>query len=119
MIATVLRALDRSTSGLIWINAYCAATGCPVREVDIRVKDYDAELMPLLRRQEGVLCPVCQTPMQVHGAATLSEHERAAAMHARMSVNGQMYERDHSGIGAPLRVLIDERLPPTPEGWFS
>lgn len=38
---------------------------------------------------------------------------------SRTSVNGQMYLRDNGERAIPSAVILDDRLPPTPSGWFD
>jgi hypothetical protein len=99
----------RGRSGLLVIDGYCASSGCPAREIDIRVKDHDHDLIQLLTAR-GLRCPLCGEPLKCHEVITFREQAAVDARDARCSVNAQVYERDH-GPFVPASVLLDDRLP--------
>lgn len=115
----IVAARDRDYQ--IHIHGYCESPDCTVRGVDIRVKDYDRELVQQLS-QRVLSCPVCGSTLNVHGAETASECARRKEVHARRSVNLQMRWRDQGWPDlrfARLSDMEDDRLPPTPDGWFK
>jgi hypothetical protein len=103
---------------------YCGNAACAAREVTIRFKDYDQTLAGDVERRRGLLpCPVCGVPMKLHWILTAIDHAATEKSEARMSVNTQMYERDHRPAGVTVRfvpatVLVRDDLPPTPDGWW-
>ncbi|MGE0359678.1 MAG: hypothetical protein AB7R67_03045 [Vicinamibacterales bacterium] len=92
-----------------------------MRTLTLDLKDHDATLVPTLRRRAPA-CPACGAALIVHHVHTQAEAERHARRDARASVNLQMRERD-AGPDAvmilPLDDYDDDRLPPTPPGWFG
>lgn len=104
--ATITAARERDA--LLTIHGYCRAC-CPAREVEIWVKDYDDELVPLVTTR-GLRCPLCGTPLAVHFVQTAAEQRREYERLARCSVNAQRYRRDHGPV-MPLRARLDDSLP--------
>ena len=105
----------RARDALLHIQAYCRAPGCPAREVEVRVKDFDRDVLPIVRKRAGLHCPVCGGLLALHWVRTLAEHQAAERSMARCSVNQQIYERDHGGARVvPATVLCDDRLPDGP-----
>ena len=98
-------------------EAYCDGD-CPLREVTIHVKDHDKQLLRLLK-SHGLTCPLCGHELKLHWVRTGREDQRHRDEDSRCSVNAQMYRRDTDGFSIPCSVLCDDRLPPTPDGWFS
>jgi len=105
------------------LEIYCSQSGCSVREITIHVKDHDKTFVPHLRKR-SLVCPVCGgTNIIVHGLETALEAERQDDASARHSVNRQMLTRDRMAQGEDCAFLTaaefgDDRLPPTPPGWF-
>jgi hypothetical protein len=104
---------------------YCEREGCPVRTIEISVKDTQGLLIERLRHQ-ALHCPICHgAALSVHEVLTLDQSGARDAREARESVNTQMWQRDHAidsnpwSRAVPVAVLLDDRLPPTPEGWFE
>jgi hypothetical protein len=84
-----------------------------VREVHIRIKDYDHDLLPLVRRR-GLHCPVCGGVLAVHWARTAAEQDQADETDARRSVNAQLYARDHARADGLVLIPLSayhDRLP--------
>lgn len=115
----------RSQSELLVIEAYCRSTECSAREVRIRVKDHDETLVADVEREGfGLTCPVCGKRLAVHWIRDFQTDEEDRDRDARARVNMQMYARDQRNRGDnlvvfPSHVICDERLPPTPDGWFD
>lgn len=108
----------------LYIEAYCR-NDCPVREVQVRVKDHDRELLAMIGAN-GLLCPVCGGALALHHVMDTNGRRASEAVAARLSVNAQMYERDQRArnpeqtlVAIPASVLFNNRLPPTPDGWFK
>jgi hypothetical protein len=99
----------RARSGLLVCLMYCDHPDCPAREVRIRVKDHDDALLPLVRTR-GLHCPLCGTPLKVHGVRTMAEQAVVDDREARCSVNAQRFARDHGAV-IPTSVLLDDHLP--------
>jgi hypothetical protein len=99
------------------IEVYCQHADCPIRTVTLYTKERDSPTPAALH------CPACKKPLKLHHVHTLDEVERECARDARWSVASQMYSRDHpspDGFGVvPGTVFLDDRLPPTPEGWWG
>jgi hypothetical protein len=109
----------RDAEPLVEVSGYCNSQGCPGRQLSMVVKDYDDELVKLLRRR-GLRCPLCSKPMLFDGVLGLSEYRARDEHAARVSVNQQMFIRDAGGFPVLTEGLLrDDRLPPTPEGWFA
>jgi hypothetical protein len=125
-VAVQLVVAARRQNALFHIEGYCDGTRCPAREVRLWLKDYDDEAIALIARH-GLLCPLCGAVLTIHGVRTRNEQHRHAETRARMSVSEQMYRRDQAAtdqvergiVLTPLRVLLDDRLPPTPAGWWT
>jgi len=109
----------RRRDPVLELEAYCEAGGCPARVTTVRVKDYDDELLPLLRRRGGLHCPICGRPLKLHHAFTLGEAVERRRAAARASVAAEMYARDYGALAVPMAVYLDDRLPPTPPGWWD
>ena len=107
---------------MLCIEGYCENPDCPARQVTVDIKDHDHELLPLLKRN-GLTCMVCKAPLSFNRAETLGDNGRRRSHEARCSVSRQMYSRDYadnSGLCAlPMTVFGDDRLPPTPPGWWD
>ena len=104
--------------GLIYLEGYCRNSSCSIREIEIRVKDHERTF---LNEQSRLRCPVCYVSLTLHWVRTAHEHTLVGEQFARMNVNEQMYVRD---LGPGLHpvgadVMCDDRLPPTPDGWFD
>ncbi|GEM_PF-2976245 len=112
-------AAARERDPLLELEAYCRSTDCPAREVTIHAKDHDDDLLPLLRRRGGLHCPICGGPLKLHHAITFREAEARGRLAARGSVAVEMYARDHDTLAVPMAVYLDDRLPPTPPGWWD
>lgn len=96
------------SSRLIEVEMYCDRSACPAREVTIRVKDYDSDLIHLLKTKGKMRCPVCAKAMKLHHSRTfrqVSEHDELVA---RWSVNAQRYRRDHCAEGGLCAIPLDE-----------
>jgi hypothetical protein len=111
----------REKNYLLTIRAYCEGY-CPARTFEIEIKDHDDQLLEMVRK--GLRCPVCGTRrVAVHAVLTAEERSARSAASARAAVNAQMYTRDHTAPGnlvvIPASRLGDDRLPPTPAGWWG
>jgi hypothetical protein len=113
-------------SYLVTCELYCDQPECPVREIEVRVKDHDATLLVLVKNN-GYHCPLCGKPAKMHWAMTFQQADAQEKQRARESVNLQMRHRDRCvrerGPDA-LEVwrgdqMCDDRLPPTPDDWFG
>jgi len=105
----------RARDGLLVIHAYCPHPGCPVREFDIRVKDYDRELLRLVHDRD-LRCAVCGRPVKCHEVLTFADEQIRDDRRARASVNLQIFERDHQPtpgglLLVPASVMCDDTLP--------
>ncbi len=109
----------RRRNSHLTIYAYCEEEDCPTRGVQICVKDYDDELLPLLRRSGGLRCPICGSFLELHEVLTVDEAVEAEKELARLSVAIQMYSRDFETPILPGSIFTENRLPPTPEGWWD
>lgn len=112
-------AAARRRDPVLELEAYCEAGDCPARVTTVRVKDYDEELLPLLRARRGLRCPICGGPLKLHHAITIDEAAAQRRAAARASVAVEMYARDHDTLAVPMAVYLDDRLPPTPPGWWD
>lgn len=100
------------------IEGYCEAADCPARESRIAIKDHDETLLPLLERR-GLSCPVCGGRLKLHCVAARDDAQLRDDADARVSVALQMYRRDFpDALAVSMAVLSDDRLPPTPAGWW-
>jgi hypothetical protein len=108
------------------VHAYCESERCAVRLVEVTVKLHAGG--PKLPQQWR--CPACASTLTVHEVQSAAEYDRQQAKDARGSVAIAMYLRDQRRTRAPgvdprwltmypLSVLLDERLPPTPPGWWD
>ena len=109
--------------GLLRFEAYCDQSSCPAREIRVDVKDYDKNLITHLEA-DGLRCPICREELKVYAVATKEDAAAADNRVARSLVAQQMYVRDHQGgasslVTMPTTVQCDERLPPTPKGWWK
>lgn len=106
---------------LLTIEGYCRNSDCISREVTIRVKDYDRTLKG--QPPAAMMCPLCHGPLSLHWMKSTHEVWKKDQEHARQSVNLQMRVRDKGPttelIGFSLSAMTDDRLPPTPEGWWA
>jgi hypothetical protein len=109
MIADALAAArQRSQLGAFigYLELYCDDQGCNVREVDVKLKEYEDET------PSRFLCPSCRAPLKLHAVLTLDERRRADEAEARANVNARLYRRRNPGaMGVPLSALLDDRLP--------
>lgn len=108
----------READYLLHLEAYCRVPECPAREVRVHLKDYDQTLLPLLRKRRGLRCPVCGGRLALHSIQDRDQEQQVRHLEARWSVNAQLWERDHGPV-FPVAALCDDRLPPTPPGWFD
>jgi hypothetical protein len=106
----------RERSPLLVIEVGCRSSECPARETKTTVKDFDGQLLELVRTR-GLRCPVCGGATVLHWARTGNEQHRIKEHNARVSVNAQMYSRDYSGM--VNLAAIDDRLPLTPPEWWE
>ncbi len=105
----------RRQHALLMVELYCENPACSAREIQVRIKDHD----DLLKHKTPALtCPFCQRPVKVHWAMPRREWTDEQDRQARMNVNMQMYVRDKSPM-VPAMLMMDDRLPPTPAGWFD
>lgn len=102
----------RQRDYLLTIKAYCDGPNCTARQVEVHLKDYDGALLTTVTRRT-VCCPLCGRALECVEVRTAAEQARAYEREARMSVNAQIYERDHDSLGVPLEVMRDDRLPTT------
>lgn len=115
----------REEDHLLSVSGYCDSSGCPGRTTSAEAKDYDRELVALLRERGGPFCMFCGGPLSLIQVKTRVAHEASAERAARFSVNFQMLRRDHrQACGDALFAvaasqLCDDRLPPTPPDWFT
>jgi hypothetical protein len=56
--------------------------------------------------------------LKFHQVETFAQLEAVDERDARMSVNRQMYLYENPDGFVPGNALFDDRLPPTPSGWF-
>jgi hypothetical protein len=114
-IDSIVEALQRDRH--VMAELYCESPSCSAREVTILIKDDDEML---LDSQREFVCPICREPLKFHVVFTRSEHAAAENRDARRSVNTQMFARDQNGeTGIPIAISVDDRLPPTPDGWWD
>ena len=106
----------RSESSCIVFELYCEQTNCAARQVVVTIKDHDHILMKRLAARQP--CPLCGQPLKFHRVETFAQLEAVDERDARMSVNRQMYLLENPEGFVPGNVLFDDRLPPTPSGWF-
>jgi hypothetical protein len=85
--------------------------------VVITIKDHDNILVDRLAARQP--CPLCGKPLKFHRVETFAQREAVDERDARMSVNRQMYLLENPEGFVPGNVLFDDRLPPTPSGWFA
>jgi hypothetical protein len=111
----------REHGHVIEVEFYCERPACAAREIRVTLKDHDSNLVPHMAHHV-VACPICSHPVKVHWVRSAHDQARHDEALARSSVNTQMFLRDlpPDELGAvPASVLCDERLPPTPPGWFD
>jgi hypothetical protein len=100
------RARSSSPVFVGYLELYCDAEGCSVREVVVHVAEHDRPTSPRLH------CPACLRPLKLHQAQTREERLEDDEAAARVSVNVQRWRRAHPGEEAvPLGLLLDDRLP--------
>lgn len=104
-------------SALLTLHGYCDESSCAARQVRIEVKNDDGDVADILERR-GLTCPLCGRALMFDGAFSGPRQREKDDQEARCSVNQQMYTRDH-GPAVPIAGALDDRLPPTPEGWFN
>lgn len=109
----------RHREDVLYLEVYCRNSRCPLREMRLHCKDYEGTLIDWLYKNEGIRCPFCEKVLALHWVRTATEMGAVEGQDARSSVNAQMYQRDHGEFGVPASVLMDERLPDTPPGWFA
>ena len=113
MQAKILQTIEavRAGSALLYAGLYCVNSDCPCRSIEIYVKDYDRDFVPLIQRR-GFTCAVCGSPVQLHWARTQIQEQAERDTDARRSVNCQRYLRDHADdLLLPIEVLQDDSLP--------
>jgi hypothetical protein len=103
----------RSQTPLITVELYCEAEDCSAREIKVRIKDYDSTL-----HKANLRCPLCGSVPKLHYAIDRETDRKRYERACREGVAVQMYKREH-GACVPFSVLGDDRLPPTPGGWFD
>lgn len=111
----------RESSSILHMELYCENAACPAREIEIYLKDHDTTLIGMVRARGGMSCPVCSAQLKIHWIQDPYGYARSRERSARESVNCQMYVRDFCDPDLPVitgDVMGDDRLPPTPEGWF-
>jgi hypothetical protein len=112
----------RAEDAILHLETYCRHPDCPAREVHLHLKDYDGDLLALIRKH-GLRCPVCGPALALHWVHTRAEHRASTERDARMIVNTQLYERDHKRddglVLIPASVFLDDRLPATPADWWE
>lgn len=106
----------RARSPLLHFEFYCQSD-CGCREVHVYVKDYDNDVLEKISRKWPV-CPMCRSSLKFHWVKTAAEQEASTEQMSRCSVAYQMY-RAAKGPVVPTSVLLDDRLPPVPDGWFG
>ena len=107
----------RGESSCIVLELYCEQTNCAARQVVVTIKDHDNILVERLAARQQP-CPLCGKPLNFHQVETFAQREAVDERDARMSVNRQMYLYENPDGFVPGNVLFDDRLPPTPSGWF-
>ena len=86
-IATALsEARARSSSPVFvgYLELYCDAAGCSVRDVVVHVAEHDRPTSPRLH------CPACRRPLKLHQAQTHEERLEDDEAAARVNVNVQL-----------------------------
>lgn len=97
---------------MLYIRFYCEAPECSVREIDVTVKDYERDLVAILR-EKGPRCPVCGSPdVSIHFVETREQYKLREEREARWSVNVQRRRRDTGSICMLASELTDDTLPP-------
>lgn len=121
-VGKIEKALE--SSSILYVEMYCDNSFCAVREVTLHLKDYDTNALKAFRSERGQVCPLCRNNMKFHWVRTALEQETVSEQDARVSVNLQMFVRDlkvakpDSAIVVCASQYTDDRLPPTPDGWF-
>ncbi len=69
--ARVREALKRSR--LIVLHLYCQRSECAVREVDVRVKDYNEDFIHVFGASGGGICPSCAGALKLHDVLTAED----------------------------------------------
>jgi hypothetical protein len=104
-----------------YLELYCHGEDCPVRTITLSLKDDANTLASFLDRP--LRCPICQSAdVALEWVRTMDEREDEWDRDARSSVNMQLWARDHRHepfLSYPASVVGDERLPPTPPGWWE
>lgn len=118
-------ATAREQDYLLTYEIYCdgVSDGCPAREITIQIKDHDRTLVKLIKRQGGFRCPLCGGFAKMHWVRTATAERADNERLARCSVNMQMLRRQRAHPGdiffMSASEVLDDRLPPTPDGWFK
>src|SRR5262249_38576270 len=86
---------------LFEIQGYCENSDCNVRYVTVTVKEYDGPTPP------HFCCPVCGDDLNVHHIYDLEQAEEVSDRDARVSVNLQLYRRDHPKEPFPMSAMHD------------
>jgi len=102
--------------GLVSFEGYCTNSNCMAREIRVHLKNHDDPLL-----EHAVRCPMCRSRLKLHWVRTYREEAIEEDKVARRLVNMQMHYRDYpERLGViSAAVLCDDRLPPTPPGWFD
>jgi hypothetical protein len=95
-----------------------------MRSVQCYIKDLDQTFME--QAKAGIICPLCRFPLKLHYVLGPGPYQDLIDTEARRSVNQQMRMRDRraswhdfeSRVFA-LSEIVDDRLPATPDGYFS
>jgi hypothetical protein len=103
------QARDRMKGMLLHMELYCDYGSCPMRTLEVYVKDFHRDLVALIE-ERGAPCPLCGKPLKVHWVRTPVEYDEEQEREARSSVNGQRWKRDHPEAWA-MPLLMDDTLP--------
>lgn len=79
---------------IVVTEMYCSTDLCPVREVTVRIKDYDR----VFDDSSLPCCPICHGALKVHWVRTWPEQIEEEERSARVSVNEQIQRRDHGPV---------------------
>lgn len=113
----------RESDSILSLELYCDESGCPAREIRLLVKDHDSTFVNLIKRQGGFRCPLCASPAKMHWVRTARQEAIEKEHSARCNVAMQMMRRDRTPDGGLFVMsaseVCDDRLPPTPDGWFK
>lgn len=124
-VAARLQAVRAEAGYLIVAEFYCDNSDCSARELRVSFKDYDDTLSAAVRLRKCP-CPFCGQPLKMHWACGPREEQIRQEQEARCSVNRQMLRRQRlqenpnaKFFAATAAEIVDDRLPPTPDGWFK